>query len=143
MTTLNKPNKGFWIISIIALLWNLMGVNQYLQQAFMTDSFKEMYNEEQLQMIIDSPSWATAAFAIAVFAGAIGSLLLLLRKQIAKSILILSLIGIIVQMYHNFFVIDSMAIYGPGAVAMPIMILGVAIFLIWYTDYSSKKGWMS
>ncbi|WP_339889963.1 hypothetical protein [uncultured Flavobacterium sp.] len=143
MTTLNKPNKGFWIISIIALLWNLMGVNQYLQQAFMTDSFKEMYNEEQLQMIIDSPSWATAAFAIAVFAGAIGSLLLLLRKQIAKSILILSLIGIIVQIYHNFFVIDSMAIYGPGALAMPIMILGVAIFLIWYTDYSSKKGWMS
>ena len=143
MITTIKPSKGFWIIGIIALIWNLMGVFQYLQQAYMTDSFKEMYTEEQLKMISDSPSWATAAFAIAVFAGAIGSLLLLLRKNIAKSIFIISLIGIIVQMYHNFIVIDSMAIYGPGAAAMPIMVIGFALFLIWYSNYSIKKGWLN
>ena len=143
MNLTSKPSKGFWIIGLVSLIWNLMGVFQYLQQAYMTDSFKEMYTEEQLNMITDSPSWATAAFAIAVFAGAIGSLLLLLRKKIAKSVLILSLMGVLVQMYHNFFVIDSMAIYGPGAIAMPIMVIGFAIFLIWYADYATKKGWMN
>jgi hypothetical protein len=142
MTTTNKPNIGFWIISATALIWNLMGVNQYIQQAYVTDSFKAMYNEEQLKMIADSPTWATAAFAIAVFAGAIGSLLLLLRKYLAKSILILSLVGIIVQMFYNFFIIDSMAVYGPGAVAMPIILIIFASFLIWFADFANKKGWL-
>ena len=36
-----KPSKAFWIISGVALLWNAMGVNQYLQQAYMTDAFKQ------------------------------------------------------------------------------------------------------
>lgn len=142
MTTTNKPNIGFWIISATALIWNLMGVNQYIQQAYVTDSFKAMYNEEQLKMIADSPTWATAAFAIAVFAGVIGSLLLLLRKYLAKSILILSLVGIIVQMFYNFFIIDSMAVYGPGAVAMPIILIIFASFLIWFSDFANKKGWL-
>lgn len=70
---MTKPSTSFWIISALALLWNIMGVNAYLQQAFQTDSFKAMYNEEQLKMIAEAPAWATSAFAIAVFGGFFGS----------------------------------------------------------------------
>ena len=118
-----KPSKAFWIISGVALLWNAMGVNQYLQQAYMTDAFKAMYTEEQLAIITSAPSWVIAVFAIAVFGGLLGSLALLLRKKIAIVLFIVSLIGIIAQMYHNLFVIDSVAIYGPGAAIMPIMVI--------------------
>lgn len=30
---MSKPTISFWIISVIALVWNLMGVSQYIQQA--------------------------------------------------------------------------------------------------------------
>ena len=40
----NKLPKGFWAIGIIALIWNLMGVYSYLQQAYMTDEAKEGRN---------------------------------------------------------------------------------------------------
>lgn len=140
---MTKPSTSFWVISILALLWNAMGVNAYLQQAYMTESFKAMYNEEQLKMITEAPTWATAAFAIAVFGGFLGCVLLLLRKKLAKTVFIVSLIGILVQMFYNFFIIDSMAVYGPGALVMPIMVILFAVFLIWYSKYCIQKNWIA
>ena len=142
MTTA-KPSKGFWIISGIALIWNLMGVQAYLQQAYMTDSFKAMYNEEQLKLIAEAPAWSTAAFAIAVFGGLLGAIFLLLRKKWATQLFTLSLIAVFIQMYYNFFIVDSIAVYGPGAMAMPIMIIVFGGFLIWYSKFCEKKNWIS
>lgn len=139
---MTKPSTSFWVISVIALLWNLMGVSAYLQQVYMTDSFKAMYTEEQLKLITETPAWVNGAFAIAVFGGVLGCILLLLRKKLAKTVFLLSLIGIVVQMYYNFFVIDSIAIYGPGATIMPIMIVLFALFLIWYSKFCIKKNWI-
>lgn len=34
---INKPTSAFWIISAVALLWNIMGVIAYLGQAYMTE----------------------------------------------------------------------------------------------------------
>ena len=144
MTTSHKPNIWFWVLSIIALLWNAMGVNQYLQQAYNTDTFKAMYPDEKvLEMALNTPSWVMAAFAIAVFSGLLGSIFLLLRKKIAKPVFIVSLVTIIIQMFYNVFMSGAMDIYGPGAVIMPIMVIGFAVFILWYTKKSATKGWLS
>jgi hypothetical protein len=140
-STTNKPSKSFWLISIIALIWNLMGVNQYIQQAYMTDSFKAMYNEKQLNMILDSPSWATAAFAIAVFAGSLGCLALLLRKRIANTLFVISFIAIVVQNIDaltrfNFSEFNTMEI------SMTFMIPICALFLIWFSKNAINKSWI-
>ncbi|MEZ4841105.1 MAG: hypothetical protein R2821_06215 [Flavobacteriaceae bacterium] len=138
-----KPPVWFWIISVIALLWNAMGVNAYIQQAYKTDSFKAMYTEEQLDMIANTPAWATAAFAVAVFGSILGCLGLLLRKKWAKSLFILSLLGIIVQMTYNLFISKAMEVYGPGAVIMPILVLVVGVFLLWYSKKAIAKKWLA
>jgi hypothetical protein len=142
MSTLNKPSMGFWIISIVAFIWNAMGVNHYLQQAYQTDSFKAMYTEDQLAMIQNAPTWVTAAFAVAVFGGILGCIMLLMRKKIAKTLFLLSLIGIIVQMIHNLFMTDAMESYGPGGIIMPLMILIVGVFLLWFSKKNIAKGWL-
>ncbi len=67
--SITKPPIWFWIVSVIALLWNGSGVYMYLIQAYDTESFRVMYTAEQLEMAHNTPSWVTAAFAIAVFAG--------------------------------------------------------------------------
>ena len=54
---MSKPTISFWIISVIALVWNLMGVSQYIQQAYNTDSFRAMYTAEQLEMMDATPAW--------------------------------------------------------------------------------------
>ncbi len=68
-TSKNKPNISFWIISTLALIWNLVGANQYLQQAYNTESFRAMYTEEEFALIQATPSWAIAAFALQFLVG--------------------------------------------------------------------------
>lgn len=137
-----KPPVWFWIIAVIALIWNAMGVMQYLGQAYSTESFKSQYTAEQLEVISNTPSWAIAAFAIAVFTGFLGSVLLLLKKKFAYTLFLLSLLGIIVQLYHNLFVVKSVDIYGPAAGIMSGMILILGILLLLFSKFSIKKGWL-
>ncbi len=143
MTTTQKPPKSFWIISIVALIWNLMGVSAYLMQAFMTDEAIKNLPETEQALHMDIPAWVTAAFAIAVFGGTLGCLGLLLRKKWARLVFLISLIGIIVQMIHNVFISNNMDVYGPGAVIMPIMVLIIGVYLIMYSKSAIKKSWIS
>ncbi|MFY0630872.1 MAG: hypothetical protein JXR05_10860 [Flavobacteriaceae bacterium] len=139
----NKPNPLFWVVGVIALVWNLLGVSAYLMQAYKTESFMEMYDPEQLEIINNMPVWATAAFGIAVFGGALGSLVLLLRKKLASMLFMLSFIGIIVQFIYNFFIANSMEVYGPGALIMPLLTIVIGLFLIVYSKNCVRKGWLS
>lgn len=138
-----KPPVWYWIIAIVALIWNAMGVMQYLGQAYSTESFKSQYTEAQLDIINNTPAWAVAAFAIAVFAGLLASVFLLLRKRIAYALFLISLIGIIVQLYHNLFVVNSVDIYGPAAAVMAVLILVFGLVLLFFSKYAIKKGWIS
>ena len=132
-----KPPIWFWIVSIIALIWNGMGVNAYLQQAYDTESYRAMYSEEQLEIAANMPSWVTAAFAIAVFAGALASLGLLLRKSWSVKLWMLSLIAVIVQM--GYILINGYA----SSMGMTIMIIVFAFFFVWFARKSEANGWLS
>ena len=83
MTT-SKPKAGYWIIAVIAFIWNIMGAMAYIRQAYMTDEVKDLLPEAERALYNNTPAWATAAFAFAVFGGLLGSLALLIRKKIAN-----------------------------------------------------------
>ena len=53
--------------------------------------------DAQRAMVEGRPAWATGAFATAVFGGALGAFLLLLRKSAAYYVFLASLFGVIVQ----------------------------------------------
>ena len=136
-TSTNKPPIWFWILSIIALVWNGMGVNAYLQQAFKTESYQTMYSQEQLEIAANMPAWVTAAFAIAVFAGALGAIGLLLRKSWAVKLWFLSLIAVIIQMGYT--LINGYE----SSIVMTVMIILFALFFVWFSRMSRNKDWLS
>lgn len=133
----NKPPIWFWLLSVIALVWNGMGVNAYLQQAYNTESYRAMYSEEQLELAANMPIWVTAAFAIAVFAGALGAIVLLLRKSWAVKLWLLSLFTVIAQM--GYILINGYE----SSMIMTIMIIVFAIIFVWFARMSHAKGWLS
>jgi hypothetical protein len=141
MTT-SKPATWFWIVSGIALLWNLLGVMAYIAQVTMSPEALQALPENERTLIEATPAWATGAFAIAVWGGTLGALLLLLRRAIATLILLISLVGVVVQMFHAFFISNSIEVYGPGGMAMPVMVMIFAIFLIWFSRKATASGWM-
>ena len=122
----------FKIIAIVALIWNLIGVYAYLSQVYLTTEEKALLPKESQDFYAHAPSWYTGAFAIAVFAGAFGCLFLLLRKSVAKTLLLLSFIGVLTQSVYNFFIQTDMTISG-AALGGSIFIILVSVFLVWYS----------
>jgi len=143
MTNQNeKPPVWFWVVSTLALLWNLMGVLAYLGQAFATPEMLEALPEAERNMIEQRPAWATAVFATAVWGGTLGCLLLLLRKGLAYIVLVISLVGVLIQMSYNLFLAESTVDYGPGAISMTIMIPLVGVLLILLARKGKEVGWL-
>jgi hypothetical protein len=143
--TLSKAPKWFLGVAIAALIWNLLGVFAYLGQMYLISN-PEMLSElpmDEQALYENTPMWATIGFTLAVWGGAIGSLLLLLKKRASKMILMVSFIGILIQQFHSFFISNNFEVYGPGAMAMPIMILIVGVALIWLADKGIKEGWIN
>ena len=130
---------SFWVISAVALAWNLMGVTNFFMQ--MNPDMIASYRDSERAIIEGRPVWATGSFVIAVFGGALGSILLLLRKSAAYYMFIASLVGVVVTMIHTLGIgID----FGPGEIlGILLMPLVVAVFLIWYSKQAQNKGWVS
>ena len=140
---LRKPTGLFWIISSMALVWNLMGVFNYLTQAFMTNEVLASLPEDQQLLYEDVPAWVTAAFATAVFSGTLGALLLLLKKKKASTFFILSFVGIIIQMTYGLMISENTNSYGPLGLIMPLMIIAIGGYLIWYSKKAAEHRWLS
>ncbi len=131
-----KPPVWFWIISVFALIWNILGVGAYLAQAYMTDEALVALPEADQAMYANLPAWYTASFALAVFCGALGCIALLVRKKWAYMLLLISLIAAIIQMSYVIFSLKM-------ANAMTPLIIIVALFLLWYSKKSIAKGWIA
>jgi hypothetical protein len=142
MTTTNKPGTAFWIISIIALIWNIMGVIAYLIQAFMTDDMKALLPETEREMYENKPAWATAAFAFAVFAGLLGALGLIMRKKWATTLFIISLLGILAHQAYIFLISGIMEGADASLMVMPILVTVIGFFLVWYSKKTETLGLM-
>lgn len=143
-STISNVPKWFLGVAIAALIWNLLGVFAYLGQMYLMSNpemLAELSVDEQ-NLYKNTPIWATIGFTLAVWGGALGSLLLILKKKAAKPVLIVSLAGIIVQMYHSFFISNNFEVYGPGAAIMPVMIIIFGIGLVWLSEKSVKEGWL-
>lgn len=121
---------SFWAIGAVALIWNLMGVGAFLGEM---DSGK----------LAEAEIWGATAFGVAVFGGAVGCILLLMKKALAAPVFLLSLVGVLVQLFYNLAIARSTEVYGPGQIVMTIMIPAIAVFLVWYARSSKQKGWIS
>ena len=140
--TIGRVHWSFWAIGAVTLIWNVMGVMNFFMQ--MNADALASFPESHRAIVEGRPTWATGAFAIAVFGGALGCLLLLLRKSAAYYLFIASLLGVIVQLIHTLGIASSTIDFSPFEISMIILMpLVVAAFLIWYSKWAESKGWIS
>jgi hypothetical protein len=140
-TKLNKAPNWFIVVAALALGWNLMGVIAYIMQVTMSPEAVAALPQAQRLLIESTPEWATAAFAVAVNGGFLGCLLLLLKRNLAGLFLQLSLAGVLVQMYHSFFMSNSFDVFGPGGMVMPVMVVVIAVYLVNLAAKAKSNHW--
>lgn len=131
-----RVHWSFWLIGALGLIFNLIGCMNYVSQmnAENVASMPDVY-----RAIVESrPAWGTGAFAIAVFGGSLGCILLLLRKSVAVYVFILALVAALVAQIP--FV--GMADFPVAAWIGWLSQLAVGAFLIWYSKQTASKGWI-
>jgi len=138
-----KTPKWFMVVVVVLLLWNLLGVMAYIMQVTMSPEVLATLPDAQRQIYESTPAWATAAFAIAVNCGVLGCVLLLLKRNLAGPFLQLSLAGVLVQMYHAFFLSNFFEVFGPGGLVMPVLVVVIAIFLVVLAARARANNWTS
>lgn len=127
---------SYWIIALLGLFWNLMGCLNYITQ---TNAEAVAQMPEAYQALIATrPAWATAAFAVAVFGGAVGCILLVLRRRVAMQVLVLSLIAVLATL------IDA---FTSSGLSVPVLAstgssLIVAAALVWMARLAEQKAWL-
>lgn len=148
MTTISsaepvKPPVWFWVTSVAALLWNLIGVSAYLGQAFMSEAARAGMTEAQLELMDNTPAWVTAAFAIGAWGGLLGCIALLLRKKWAKPVFLVSLLAVAIQMTYSLFMTRAAEVYGSfQGIVLPILVVGIALLLYLFAGKGVNRGWL-
>lgn len=84
--------------------------------------------------------WAVVCWAVAVFGGLFGTILLLLRKKLAVTVFAASLVGFFATVVYNFVLSNGYEIMGGGAAIFTVVIFAVAAFLLVYSLAMQKAG---
>jgi hypothetical protein len=138
----NKVPRSFWVIGVVALVWNLLGLMAYLMQVTMDEATLAAMPAAERAVYESMPTWAVSAFAIAVNAGVLACLFLLLRKTWAVPLFVVSLVAVLVQDAGALFVAGGLEGMGAASAILPLLVLLIGAYLIVYSRSAKQKGWL-
>lgn len=138
---MTQPPKWYLPVTILALLWNLMGCAAYVMDMMMSPEAIAALPEAQRAMYEARPAWAVAAYATAVWAGAAGSLGLVLKKTWAMPLLLASLVALVIQDIGLFGMSGAAA--DSTAIVLQSMVMLIAIGLVLLGRKAASHGWIS
>ncbi len=130
----------FWIVGILALLWNLMGAFDYLATQLRLDFYMSQYSAEQLGYFYGIPAWAVAGWAFGVWSSVVGSIALLARRRWAVWAFAIAIAGMVVSSVYTVVLTDGVTMMGAGGVVFTLVIWAVAIFLLLYSRWLAQRG---
>ena len=128
-----KPPTSYNIIAGVFLVWNLIGLMFYYQQMTLTPEMMASMGAEIAAFMEATPVWANAGYAIAVNAGVLASIALLLRKSWAFPLFALSFVGVLVQDFDAFVLRDVVAVWGSSAYYVPSAVIVIGLIELWYS----------
>jgi hypothetical protein len=140
--TPGKTPWHFWVVSIGGLLWSAFGALDYFMSQTRNATYMAGFTPVQLDFLYSLPAWVVASWAIGVWGGVAGCLLLLLKKGWAVPVLLASLLGAVLAFIHNYLLSTGFEAMGGGASAaiFPIVIMAISFGLWWYARGMRAKG---
>jgi hypothetical protein len=129
-----------WVVGVLALLWNGVGAFDYVMTQTRNDAYMSSFTPEQLAYFYTFPSWTVAFWALAVWGSVLGTLLLLLRRELAVPVLLGAFACMVVTSVHNFVFTDGLRVMGAGGAAFSLVVFLAALGLWIYARAMARRG---
>jgi magnesium-transporting ATPase (P-type) len=131
---------GWYMFAAIgSLLFMLIACAGYVMDVT-TDP--QMLPLDQRAVVEARPLWMTAAYAIAVWVGVAGAVMLVLRRRLAQPLLLVSLIAAAVTFLPYAIVPGVRDNITTNDIAVAVMILAITWTIFWFARHSAQRGWL-
>lgn len=137
-----KPPAWFTIVAVILLLWGLAGCASLYMHFAIGPDIDPKATEWDRQYYASLPIWLNIDYIVAVGAGVLGSIGLLMRAKWAVTLYWISLIAVVIQFGYIFLATDIIAVKGVWTAYFPAFILTMALFQVWFASMAKKRGWL-
>ena len=131
--------RWYMAAAIVSLLFMLMicfgyGVHATTDPATLALDERALFEAE--------PSWVSGAFGLTGFAGAIGAILLILRRKAAQAAMLVSLLSACVWFSGLMLVPKLRDLLMTGEIAMAIAVTAIVWTIFWFARHSRQRGWL-
>jgi len=130
-----KAPWHLWVVGVVALLFNSIGVFDYVMSMMQGESYMASagMTPAQIAHYMEMPTWMTATWAIGVWGAFLGSLLLLLRNKLAFPVFVISLAAFLLSLVYTYLLTNGGE--GMGS-SMAIISAVIAVLLLFFAGYS-------
>jgi hypothetical protein len=131
-----------WAVGLIAVLWNGYGAFDYTMSNLQGDAWLRAagMTEAQISYFNAMPAWMTAVWAVGVWGGLLGAILLLARRRLALPVFLISLAAFLFSLVYTFLLSEGAQVMGQMAMIMNLVILAGCVFFAWYAWAMTKRG---
>ncbi|WP_345332311.1 hypothetical protein [Ferrimonas pelagia] len=99
------------------------------------------FTPEQLAFFYGFPAWVDACWAIAVWGGVLGAVLLLLRRGLAAPVLLTSWVMMVLVTLRNYVFANGLEVVGdPVSLLFTAVIFVIAFVLYGYARWMRRRG---
>jgi hypothetical protein len=129
-----------WVVGILYFLWCGMAAFDFIMTVTKNEAYLAGFSEEILGYYYSFPVWMFVLWAVGGFGGAIGALLLLLRKGVAVQFLAASLVAGMITTIYTYAFTGGLEVTGMAGLVTTLVFLVVAVLVLVYTRRMKKKG---
>lgn len=137
-----KPPVHYWIVTILAVLWNGFGAYDYVMSLTAGDPYLRSMGmtDPQIAYYHAMPSWMMGVWTLGVWGAVIGTLLLIARSRWAVHAFAASLVGAVLSLlYSQVLSPDGREVMGGQATIISVVITAIGVFLLWYAWLMAKR----
>lgn len=136
-----KPPWHLWVIGVIAVLFNAIGVFDFVMAMAQGASYMASVGmtPAQIAHYQNMPLWMMGVWAIGVWGAMAGSVLILLRNRMAAPVFAVSLAAFLVSLFYTYVLTDGGEIMGQAMAITSVVITALLIFFMWYSWLMTER----